>query len=386
VRGYTLGRVPGWHLGALLVFDDLLYVAIVLLALGGLLFLPAHPLRSLTVLWVLLWVAMAFLFFAVTRFRLPIVTTLIPWAGAAIAYFGERGRASNLLSAGRRRPAAFAALAAAFLLVVVPGIEADDTLLGISRWGEQEPFRAAEARLREGDAVGALALYSRANQNITDTRYGLAAAQLQLGDIDGAEETLRLTGEQEDRFEPWIIRGESERRSGDLWAARALFNTRVVQVAGQQAVDWAWDHLRPPLAGRVELGSGLDLGFIRGFHGPERDETGRTFRWMGPEGAVRGLTGNPELGLQVSGWRPGGTAPAKVTAVSAANISGSAPVVQTLPMTDEWTTILLFAGEGVTLETNGFVPGGYDARLLGIRATTVIADRASIRTTDEANR
>ncbi|HET9495323.1 MAG TPA: glycosyltransferase family 39 protein [Chloroflexia bacterium] len=385
VRGYTLGRVPDWHLGALLVFDDLLYVAIVLPALGGLLFLPAHRLKSLTVLWVLLWVAMAFVFFAVTRFRLPIVATLIPWAGAALSLLREPGWLAKIAAPGRARLVSFAVGAVAFLVVVVPGIEADDTVLGIGRWGEQEPYRAGELLLRQGDAHGALEHYSRANHTIADTRYGLAAARLQTGDEEGALGVL-LADEPEDRFEPDILRGEAARMAGDREAARASFNTRVVQVAGQQAVDWAWDHLRPPPAGRIELGSGLDLGYIRGFHGPERDSTGRTFRWMGPEGAVRGLTGNPELGLQVSGWRPGGASPAKVTAISSANRSGSAPVVQTLPTTDEWTTILVLAGEGVTLETNGFVPGGYDARLLGVRATTVIADRASIRTTDEANR
>ena len=386
VRGYTLGRVPGWHLAALSVFDDLLYVAIVLLALGGLLFLPTHPLKSLTLLWILLWVVMAFVFFAVTRFRLPMVAALMPWAGAALSFIREPGWLARSAARGRARLVGLAVGTLAFLVVAVPGIEVDDTLLGIARWGEQAPYREAEALLREGDVPSALERYAQANQDIADTRYGLAAARLQALDRTGALALLRAE-EPEGRFEPDIIRGEAARMTGDLEAARALFNTRVVQVAGQDAVDWAWDHLRPQPIGRVELGSGLDLGYIRGFHGPERDASGRTFRWTGANGAVRGLTGNLELALLVSGWRPGGAAPATVTARGRVNAPAAAQiVVKTLPLADEWSTILVFARDEVELETNGFVPGGYDTRLLGVRTMTVAADRASKRTTDEAHR
>src|SRR5204862_4734058 len=70
VKGYTLGRVDVRHLYALLVLDDLLYLFIIVLSVFGLWFAPRTPLRSLTVLWVSLWVAMRFVFFAVTRFRL----------------------------------------------------------------------------------------------------------------------------------------------------------------------------------------------------------------------------------------------------------------------------------------------------------------------------
>ena len=381
VRGYTLGRVPGWHLAALMVFDDLLYLGVVLLALGALLFLPAHPLKSLTVLWVLLWVAMAFVFFAVTRFRLPMVAALIPWAGAALASLrAPRGLRLALRPASALRLGTFMLGAVAFLVVALPGIELDDTLLGITRWGEQAPYRAAEVRLREGDAPGALQLYLEANQEIADTRYGLAAARLQVGDAGGALSLLRQD-EPEGRFEPDILRGEAARLSGDLDAARALFNTRVVQVAGEDAVNWAWDHLRPPPIGRIEVGSGLDLGFVRGFHGPERDSSGRTFRWTGPGAAVRGLSGDAQHSVQVSGWRPGGTAPARVEWA----VSGAPVDMQTLPNSDEWNTILVNGGGAVDFTTNPFVPGGYDPRLLGIRIMTIDANGPAAHIDDEQN-
>ena len=108
---------------------------------------------------------------------------------------------------------------------------------------------------------------------------------------------------------------------------------------------------------------------------------------MGPEGMVRGLTGNPEVALQVSGWRPEGTTAATVSATGPdADKAGAQAVVETLSTADEWATIFLFAGDSAELSTNGFVPGGYDPRLLGIRVTSIIADRASAPIINEAHR
>ena len=142
VRGYALGRVPDWHLLALFLFDDLLYIIILLLAVIGLAVAPPHPLKSLAALWVLLWVVMSFIFFAVTRFRLPIVACLIPWAGVGIAFLPElRSRFAGL---PRRILAAGAVSALAILLVIVPAVPLADTWLGIERWGRQAPYRLAE--------------------------------------------------------------------------------------------------------------------------------------------------------------------------------------------------------------------------------------------------
>src|SRR5207302_1680079 len=72
--GYNL-----W-LGSVGVRDEARLHADLLLSVAGMFALP-HPLNLLTLLWVALWVAMAFVFFAVTRFRLPITAALLPWAG-----------------------------------------------------------------------------------------------------------------------------------------------------------------------------------------------------------------------------------------------------------------------------------------------------------------
>src|SRR5207249_11495495 len=137
----------------------------------------------------------------------------------------------------------------------------------------------------------AIVQYKGASPDVADTRYGLAAALLQTGDTRSALQQL-TADEPPDRFEPFIIRGEAARRSGDLNAARTLFNARVVKLAGDDALRWAWDHLNPPPVDNIEVGSGLDMGYVRGFYGPETDGAGIAFRWTGEHAEIRGLEKN----------------------------------------------------------------------------------------------
>jgi 4-amino-4-deoxy-L-arabinose transferase-like glycosyltransferase len=374
VRGYALGRVLDWHLLALFLFDDLLYIIILLLAVIGLAVAPPHPLKSLTALWVLLWVVTSFVFFAVTRFRLPIVACLIPWAGVGIALLPElRSRFAEL---PRRILVAGAVSALAILLVIVPAVPLTDTWLGIERWGRQAPYRSAEDHLRQGDPDAAIQQYNRANLDLSDTRYGLASALLQVERPGDALALLR-PDEDPDRFEPHIIRGEAARKAGNLDDARSFFNARAVQVAGEDALDWAWDHLRPPEVEKVELGTGLDVGYIRGFSQPERDSEGRYFRWTGEYSTIRRMSvGRPMFSLNylVNAWQGGSASPAT-------GVTFLIPVYETtwdrpvqFDNKDRWQEytwpLPSYAGE-VSLAVEGFVGGGDDPRLLGIRISSV---------------
>jgi 4-amino-4-deoxy-L-arabinose transferase-like glycosyltransferase len=377
IRGYALGRVPAWHLGALFIFDDLLYVAILLLALLGFALTPAHPLKSLTGLWVLLWVLIAFIFFAVTRFRLPIVALLVPWAGVGAAMLVSRESFIARLRAVSRlgKPALLAGIVA-IGVVVLPALPVGDTLLGVERWGQQEPFRQGEALLRDNKPQEAIAQYKQANQGLIDTRYSLAAAYLQIGQTQEAL-TLLTGNEPPDRYEPSIIRGEAARIAGDLTSARSLFNARPVQVAGDEALVWAWDHLRPPVTNTLDIGSGLDVGYIRGFYAPETDAAGVSFRWTGIDARIRGFCGAGNS-IEWSGWRPNGQA--KVTA----RCLDGAPVEFTLANSQDWeTTSIELASDvdrrqtelGLYFHTDGFIGAGSDPRLLGVRVSSIGSDR-----------
>lgn len=380
VAGYTLGRVPAWHLVALLLFDDVLYVAILCFAVAGLALSPPHSLKWLTGLWVLLWVVMSFVFFAVTRFRLPVVAALIPWAGVGLHLLTRtHPRIEMLRRLSLPLKVASSAALLAVLLVTLPEFQVGETLHGVERWGQQESYRRGEEmlpRARHMDEV--ISAYSAANQEIADTRYALASAYIVAGQPERALSMLRKD-EPPDRFEPAIIRGEVARQAGDLKAARSFFNAREVNVAGERALAWAWDHLRPPAVQEIELGSGLDVGYVRGFYGAEKDSNGVSFRWTGTHAEIRGLTNDPDLRLTWSGWRPDSLPSAEVVArgLSLAEFGAFPDVRYKLANDPGWTSVSLQqyqpapGGISLSMNVNGFIGSGSDPRMLGVRVSKV---------------
>jgi hypothetical protein len=378
VSGYTLGRVPAWHLTALLALDDLLYLLIVLAAIAGLLFCPPTPLKTLSLLWVLLWMLMAFVFFAVTRFRLPIVAVLIPWSARGLLL--GRGDWSDLAARARSvRSLAAGALAVVALVLILPSIAIGPTGLGIERWYAQEPFRRAEALLERGSAATALSEYLRADTALADTRYGLASAYIQRGDTGAALGQL-TSREPSDRFEPFIIRGEVARRAGDLDAARRQFTARAVNLAGEEALRWAWAHTRPAPVQSVDVGTGLDVGYVRGFESVETDSAGRLYRWSTEGAEIRGLESSASgagVTITLSAWRPEGAERPRVTLATA----GGSPTgvtsmrAEASGFGDYDVELAEPAHEGgavgFRLFVDPYVPGGSDPRVLGVRVSTI---------------
>jgi hypothetical protein len=169
---------------------------------------------------------------------------------------------------------------------------------------------------------------------------------------------------------------------GNLDDARSFFNARVVQVAGDEALRWAWDHLRPEAVQSLDVGSGLDVGYVRGFYGPEKyAPSGQAFRWSKDVAEVRGIPGGV-CELQWSGWRPSGLPDAKVTFTHQI-APGIAPFqIQPepafLPNKAEWTTteldpFLSQRATGLELAVNSFVVSGSDPRLVGVQLSKVVA-------------
>lgn len=373
VRGYPSGRVPAWHMVLLLLLDNVLYIVILLLAICGFALAGPTPLKWLTAGWVLLWVVMSFIFFAVTRFRMPVVASLLPWAGLGMAALLRLGhwRGTGLLT---RVASAVAALV--IVVVVVLNVPVEDTLTGIDAWQRQAPYREGERLLGDGRVQEAVESYRRADLNVADTRYGLAAALLQLGSVDEAMSVLR-PNEPGDRYEPPILGGQAARMRGNLDTARSFFNARVVQVAGDEALRWAWDHLRPESVQSLELGSGLDVGYVRGFHGPEKDASGRSFRWSIDRAEVRGISGGL-CTLDWNGWRPSGLPPAEVilTPTNSQGNDMSGLMKMALSNSPEWSATRIPSPptgrlSGLVLEADSFVVSGSDPRLVGVQLAWV---------------
>ena len=97
-------------------------------------------------------------------------------------------------------------------------------------------------------------------------------------------------------------------------ATRQLF-ARASSTA-PATLDWAWAHPTAAPPARLTL-DGTDLGFVRGFYGPEQGEGGRAFRWMGAHGQVRLAPNTPAAGatllLTVASPRGPATPPVEVT-------------------------------------------------------------------------
>lgn len=373
-KGYPSGRVPAWHLLSLLVLDTLLYITILVLAVAGLAFTPRNAYKWLTGLWVLLWVAMSFVFFAVTRFRLPLVVSLLPWAGVGLSLL-QSGAWKSVKPVSPVRLASSLALVG-IVAVVVASVPLGDTLDGVRSWSAQEPYRRGEQLVAQGKLDDAIVSYKQADMAVADTRYGLAAALLRKGDTVSALAVLR-PDEAESRYEPPIIRGQAARMAGDLKSAHSFFNARVVQVNAIDALDWAWYHLAPTPSDAVEIGSGLDVGYVRGFYGPEKGQEGKMYRWSADRAELRALDGL-ECPMVLSGWRPDGLPPASLRLLNSPTISSQTLMKQTLnlPNSEAWVTESVplsshLAYDALAISTQGFVPSGSDPRLLGVRISEV---------------
>ncbi len=393
VRGYSWGRVPARLLLSLLVGEDGLYIAVALLALLGLAAAPPDPLKALTALWTLTWMAVVFVFFAVSRFRLPVVVLLLPWTSLGLAYLRKVLQRSKQKYISRKNGRLAAGLALAFLIVVLPSLPDDmaAVALGVSKWIAQAPYRAAVPLLGPGgDPAAALARLAQADQTVPDSQWATDAAQLAQTGADWAglaqrpEIALGRDSPLADQYEPFLLSGAIAREQGRAGNAQTAFNARPVQLAGWAAVDWAARFLPAPSAARVDVGSTLDWGAVAGFYGSETVGNGAavvTYRWSGPTATVRipVTVATRQLIVRCNGGRPADVSPATVQLQATGSQGLQAPRSYTLPTAAGWQEISLpvmppAAGwMTLTLRTAGFVPGGYDPRLLGVQVDWVEA-------------
>ena len=86
-KGFTKGEVSPLWLIPDFIFNDVFYIVLAALGLLGLTLAPANGrgLRSFVVIWTLQNMALAFLFFAVSRFRVSVYFFLLPFAAYVIA-------------------------------------------------------------------------------------------------------------------------------------------------------------------------------------------------------------------------------------------------------------------------------------------------------------
>ncbi len=401
VDGFVLGAVSVPHLLGLLLLEDTLYVLLVPLALMGVFRRKGEPGRGPILLWLGYNLLLAVAFFAIGRFRLPLLPFLAIYAGAALEGFPwlplrrrdqNRPSVSGEKRAGRMlRWGAVLLLISAFWVVVLPSYlgpypaSLGATLLGLQgRWAAGHLARA-EAAISAGELDLAGKELDRALTYRPDGVRPIATAlviQAELkragGDETGALESL----DGQNWYQAILLRGDILRAQGDLEEARSAFRTR--EIAERNPTAWAWTHLVPPADGEVDIGGGLDWGLVDGFYQPEHDgET--SYRWSGEQARLRfpqAGTGQPQaLYLHLRGWRPSGEAPAAVHVlleeIEVARFTAPAEWQQVridLPQVPLGEDVI------VTLRVTPFLAGPRDLLETGkLRALGLMVDWAGVR-------
>jgi hypothetical protein len=216
--------------------------------------------------------------------------------------------------------------------------------------------------LRRGDAARALGVLPsalRAYREATDLAPGYVPASARLGDL--------------------------LRELGDEPGAREAFKGHYVEP--QVVADWAWNNLRPIPRGELDIGDGLDFGYVGGVYPAERIEN-TTARWTDGHAIIRlGIVtrDDPEdelaafglVQLRLAAPHPGRSdVPAEVCAADSC---------WNLRITPAWRTYTLpvhLAGdESLEVEIDSQTFGAPGSRRLGVlidAARIVLIGRASV--------
>jgi 4-amino-4-deoxy-L-arabinose transferase-like glycosyltransferase len=382
-NGYGVGEVPVPHLLGLLL-DDALYVFATPLALLGLARRQDRAGKGLVLSWLLYNLATGPLFFAINRFRLPLLPFILIYTACGIWQW-------RAVWISARRRVVGVGLAAALALVLIPtfiywredwgGHKATlrETIRGLQGLIDAQRCAEIESLLNQGQLEQAQQLHDAEDRRNPRTCLALLQSQIfaARGQTQQALELLQLMAEIPQRY---LLEGEIYRGLGDLEAARNPFAARHLEP--QNPTRWAWDHLRPPPTRRIDLGNGLDWGYVDGFFQREFPPESRSpfedgFRWTGPTARLKFVgagSGRPQT-LKIRVCRPVAP-PARLTIV------GAEPSSFTVGAQWQELTVALPAapsGEDVIVDLRStvFVPGpadlqarqqvGLQLRLLGVQ-------------------
>jgi tetratricopeptide (TPR) repeat protein len=361
-----------------LLADDGLYVLITLGALVAFLFLPADRGKTLALLWLLYNVAVMMVLHAEARYRQLLFPAMIPYAGLVLA----QGR--HLFSSVKKgrvwRTAALALLLAGWGYCFGAYSPWDWVALNVHR-GFYQTLGQVDWTLGRPEA--ALQAYTRAMEvdgRNPEPYYDLAWAYEHLGRLDEAAKAYRWCWGTRANYLPCSTAlGNILRQQGRLDEAREAFLGRYV--AEEDVVAWAWDNLAVPPAERVDVGDGLDYGYVSGVHAPERAGA-VLYRWTTGRALFRLLpehSGQVRLHLRLAAPRLGQSAPAAVDI----SVNGSQVAHWEVPPpwgTYETPPFPVQEGQRleIVLQSATFVPQQADPRSPDTRALGVQVDWAEV--------
>ncbi len=388
-KAYTTGIIPpSWLLPDQLL-GDTLYILLGVLALIGLVTATSATsgLRSFVAIWTVYNMALAFAFFAVSRFRLPVYYFLLLFAAYVLAnprqvwgWFIQPLKIANRSLQGGRWLIGLAA-PLLFLIIVIPTYSPDQTIVGVNEWAKQQNALRGDALRKEGRYDEALAAYAQATQRIPATQIGIGLTEALQGRYDDAIGRIGRT--TQDIAQSHLALGWIYLRQGNEVYARSEFRSRQISL-DSTADRWAWDNLtaRPLPDNLLRMGE-FDWGYLDGFHIYEKEDNNPNtpfFRWTadrGESGQERARLRFPlapgsrpkEVALRLNGFRPDSLTPPQVEVFANGRSLGKIQTSRT------WQTYMLSlpadlpASSELILElapSSTFVPGADSRRELGV--------------------
>lgn len=326
-----------------------------------------HALRSpawLLAPWALYVLLTTVIFHVELRYRLPLYPALLPYAGLALAGgVAPARRAARWLAAA----APAACLALTLLHAPYPALAWG---LGWKHWH----LGRAEAALAHGDAPAARRAAEAAlarDEGSALARVALARAAMAEGDLEGARAHLDAALAAVP-FHPQarVLRGDVRRALGDLEGARA--DLAFEPATRQDLQRWLWERAATPAPSRLELGGGLDLGFVAGWHAAAEGEAG--LRWTTGRAELRlgAPAGAGELALRLASGRPAGAPPVPVEVWADGRLAGTvqapadwAELVVPLPAPAPGGELLVEL-RAPTFRPRAYDPASPDGRTLGV--------------------
>jgi len=389
---------PTAEVWARVLLGDGLYLLLVALGLIGLVRRPARfqpasgaeaagdsgLVRALDLLWLAYLLVTAALFHVELRYRLPFLVGLVPYAAVVLAH-PRATWAALRRSRPRLALAAVALLALAGLLLA----HANYPLQVVRTAVKGVHLALGEGALARGDVPGAEA-HARAALNVygesSEARVLLAQALWRQEHRAEAVAALRQAIDYRSGHpHPHLLLGDMLRAQGLPEKARP--ELAYERNSLQDLQGWLWDRTYTPVPTTLDLGAGLELGYLRGWPLPETAADGTTFRWSDDRAVFRLAA----TGTWASTPRPG-PAPLRLTLRMAAGRPDGLP----LPQVEVWldgarlgqftvengwhtytletpavppSSILLFE-----LRSTTFRPHAYDPRLDDNRALGVMVD------------
>jgi hypothetical protein len=274
--------------------------------------------------WVLYIFLTSLLFHVELRYRLPLYPALLPYAGWTLARIADSPlRGTRLQIADWRRPRMIAAATTCGVVVALMLLHRPYPAEAWTLGWKHAHLLGAERALEAGDAGGTRVAAQQAlalDPESALARAALARAALLGGDMAGARAALdAAVATLPDHPRARVLRGMVLRAQGQEHAARADLAYETASLEDLQR--WAWDVFPPAPLATLDVGGGLDLGYLHGFHSAEPGG----FRWTRAEAEVR-LAAPGEravLELRIGAGRPAGTPPPEVIVLVDGRVAGN---------------------------------------------------------------